>query len=164
MKTLILLSFFFSFSNLWDIISLLLAIFALIISFGFALRPRISCDIYNEKNKIKVKLFNNNKFRKLITDINCEMALSDGTNFTGKVYTLDLVKDCIVCLRRSKGTEIDQNYVFKQKEIIHQPDKNHIRIRFLLSNFIGVKKTYEVIVPFDEFQNQKIHKILKKPK
>jgi hypothetical protein len=167
MKTLIILTCFFAFNNFWEIISLLLAVFALILSIGFLIRPRLSCSIYYEDNKIKVKLFNDNKFRKIIEDIKCEMALSNDPSFSGIVDTLELEKEWIVCLLKSNNNNNNierPNYVFKLKKPVDPINKTHLRIRFLIPNFLGIKKAYEIIVPVKEFVNQPIIRIPKKPK
>ena len=162
MKTLILLSDFCTCPDIWDIVSLFLAVFALTLSFGFTLRPRIKGEFYLEHQKIKVKLYNINRFFRLITDIKCEMSLSSDSCFNGIVDTLDLEKDWIVCLKKP-DKNIDRNYVFKQKNMKLDDSKKYVRVRFLISNFLGIRKAYEEIISLSEIKNATVERIISKP-
>ena len=164
MKILLILTCFFAFNSFWEIVSLIIAVLALVISVGFVVRPKLRCSIYYLNNKIRVKLYNVNLFRKLITDIHCEMSLSDDSDFSGMVRTLELQKDWIICLMRSNGNEVGPYYVFRTKVPLNPIDRTHLRVRFLIPNFIGIKKAYEVIVPVNEFRNQSITMVPNKPK
>jgi hypothetical protein len=162
MKTLLLLPDFITCPDIWDIISLLLAVFALLLAFGFKLRPRIKGEFYFEANKIKVRLYNINRFNRLITNIKCEMSLSTDESFNGNVDTLILEKDWIVCL--SKGSKNnDRNYVFKQKDTGFDKGKKYLRVRFLISNFLGISKAYEEIISLDKIINPPLARIIGKP-
>ncbi len=149
----IVLMNFFSCPNLWDVFSILLSVFAVVISCFFFMRPKIKGEIYREHDKIKVKLFNSNRFNKIIADIKCEISLSTNRSFDEIVKTLDLEKDWIVCLTKSKNEK--RNYIFKQHDV-GQNGKTYVRIRFLVSNFIGIKKVYEEIVPLCELEDGNI--------
>lgn len=148
-----IISIFITSPNLWDIVSLTIAVFAIIIAFGFRLRPRITGQIYLENKRIKVKLFNKNRYNRTIVDIKCEMTISDDRNFNGNVDTLELEKEWIVCLLKA-NKDTDRNYVFKEKGTI-QHNKKYLRIRFLISNYLGIKKAYEDVIIIDHLENNK---------
>jgi hypothetical protein len=92
------------------------------------------------------------------------MALSNDPTFSGIVDTQDLQRDCIICL--AKGNQMQQrpNYVFKFLKPLNPITKTHLRVRFLIPNFIGVLKAYEIKIAINEFTNQCVTVIPKKPK
>lgn len=137
---------------------------ALILGFGYCFRPRISCCIFYDDNKIKVKLFNNNLSKRLLTNIKCEMTLSNDFTFSNIVHTLVLYKDSIICLKKGANYSCRPNYVFKTLDDIALNSYTHLRVRFLIPNFIGVQKAYEIIVPLNTIFNQCIKVIPKNPK
>ena len=158
MNVQILLCSFFKVTNFYDIVSFLVSILALIIAVsGFLYRPRIRCKIFIEDDRFKVKLFNVNKFRKVINDIKCEMEVSiddikeKNEVFSGKVKTLRLKKDWIVCLLKMK-TDDQPNYIFISEDPpMH--NYNNLRVRFLIPNYIGVKKEYEYIISVEQLKH-----------
>lgn len=145
---------------------MIFAVLALVISFGYSFRPRISCCIrYNQElKKIQVKLFNNNISGRLLTNIKCEMALSDDPTFSGIVDSQPLKKDNIICLSKGSKDKPKPNYVFKFLESMNSIEKEYFRVRFLVPNFIGVPKAYEVIIPVKEILKQCITVVPKRPK
>jgi hypothetical protein len=161
MKPLLILNCFFSDPNIWDLFSLITGIFALIISLGFLFRPRIKCCVWIGNNKegkeqIHVKLFNCNKFRKTLTEIHCEMNISK--DFTSTVNTLELRKESIVCLLNVKGKEEHPNYVFITKnynEYMDDTELKFLKARFLIPNFLGIKKAYEFVEPILALKDKK---------
>ncbi|MEI7981442.1 MAG: hypothetical protein WCI71_07290 [Bacteroidota bacterium] len=165
MTTLLVLSCFFAFDNFWEIFSLVLALLGFALALGFTFRPKLRCCIYTKNNFIKVKLFNINSFRRIITDIKCEVTLSNKDDFSDLVETCELKKDWIVCLLKSKDINSGPNYVFYVTDpLVSNITKTHVRFRFLIPNFIGIKKAYEVIVPINDFLNQCITRTPEKPK
>lgn len=162
MKTLILQSTFLTYPDIWDILALLLAVFALILAFGFIFRPRIKCEFFIEEKKIHARLFNINRFNSLITNIKCEMSLSSDISFNEVVKTIDLEKDWIVCLKKP-DERTNRNYVFKQKNSDLDGSKKYLRVRFLISNYLGISKAYEEILSLSDINNPNLERIIGKP-
>lgn len=158
MKYLLILSCFFSKPNIWDLFSVITGVIALVISFGFLFRPRIRCSIFIKNDLIHVKLFNCNKYRKLLTDIQCEIIVSD--DFAGTVDTLKLRKSWIISLLNAKETEEHPNYTFITKE--SYANKKYVKVKFLIPNFLGIKKAYEFAMPISKLNDNKCMSITPK--
>jgi len=156
MNTQIILATFCQFETVVSIFSLIAGVLALVISFGFLFRPRVKCKIFitdvddDKKEQIHVKLLNCNKFRKLLTDISCEILVSD--DFRNTVKTLELRKSNIVYLLRTLGEEDYPNYTFITKNFNDYNNRKFMKVRFLVPNFLGIKKGYEYMTTISEIK------------
>lgn len=154
---------FFQCPNIWDVFAIITGIVALIISFGFLFVPKLKCRVFSQNNKIKVEVLNTSRFRKVLTEINCELSVSD--DFSKYVKTLKLDRDWIISLVKSKDLK-QPNYIFKTIDLTKFEteeslkykvmDKKYLRIRFLVPNFIGIKKSYEDIILINDLKNPSV--------
>ncbi len=108
------------------------SLMALIFLVLYFIRPILKINIYEEKNKIKVKCTNKNIFRNAIREVKCDIVSSETPVFN-TVRTLKLKKNYI------PGIRYCDNYVFKTKNTVVQ---QYIKVRILALNSIGIKKLY----------------------
>jgi hypothetical protein len=155
METLISLSCCIVRVDYSNLVSITLSVISLIVAFGFYLRPSLRCNTKIDNGEIKVKLENHNWFRKKILNIKCEVAVAEDLTFDNLVETTELLKDYTLMLHK-KTKNNKKNYVFVCQEPFKSNNTelksnkynitcNYMRIRFLVPNFLGVNKGYEVI-------------------
>ena len=127
--------------SLIDLITIMSFLVAIIIAFGYFVRPflRLSEPLLDKDELFKVKLKNHNL--RNIPEIKCEIATSETDDFN-YLITEDIdKKDTIMFLNRHPNFYILRCYLKHKNPFI--------RVRLLAHNFLGVKKTYETIYLVD---------------
>jgi hypothetical protein len=145
-------------SPYWNLVNFILAAFAVAVSIGYFLKPRLFFVGFVHDKKWKVRVINKN-YKMAVKEVQCEIAVSEFKCFK-KEKTLSLKKDKTLVLRKFKKVEDD--YIFRTVKIIddinkehrklmnvedhnHEHDYKYIRIRILALNFMGIRKYYERI-------------------
>lgn len=136
MKTLLFLILGLEFSVF---LSLLLSLFAGIISIGYFLTPRLRFGIFLNQGKFKVKVVNRNFSKVSIKDLQCELILSVDNHFHDTIRTLKLRKGNILFLRSGNN-----NYTYWAIENANLfQDYAYIKVKLSCINSLGVRKIYE---------------------
>lgn len=145
-------------SPYWNLVNFILAVFAVAVSIGYFLKPKLCFVGFVHNEKWKVRVVNKNLFF-AVKEVQCEIAVSEHKCFRIE-KTLDLKKDKTLVMRKFKNSEDD--YVFRTdinfEEILkvhrvktnanaNERDYKYLRIRILALNFLGIRKYYERIYP-----------------
>jgi hypothetical protein len=141
-------------SPYWNLINFIFAAFAVTVSIGYFLKPRLFFIGFIHDNKWKVRVTNKNLLL-AVKEVQCEIAVSEHQCFKTE-KTLPLKKDKTLVLRKFRKTEDD--YVFRTIDNVEKIQEDHrkrteakaderdykyLRIRILALNFMGIRKYYE---------------------
>lgn len=153
-------------SPYWNLVNFILAVFAVAVSIGYFVKPKLFFVGFVHDNKWKVRVINKNIFM-AVKEVQCEIAVSEFKCFQ-KEKTIQLKKDKTLVLRKFKKVEDD--YIFRtvkninvinmeHRKLMGTEDTEHnykyMRIRILALNFMGIRKYYERIYTIEnlaEFQ------------
>ena len=154
--------------DLWDFlskISSIISIIALLIGLFFLFTPRLLCLLDTKNDYIRVHVINNNISKRPIFNIFCEIILSEDETFDEKVRTIELLKDKTLYILKGKNKL--PSYIFKSKDpynIINdeiQIGNNHykfIKVKFKVSNMIGIEKFFEIKTSIRSLNNNNFYK------
>lgn len=121
--------------------SMVLSLIGILFLFLYFIRPRLKltrCQL-DVGNRFRCTVINNNWFRRIL-DIQCVIVGSDAADFN-LIRTEDLRQNNIMSLRKG------QEYTFITEREINKP---YIRVKFLASNALGIKKFYEYTINFNQ--------------
>jgi hypothetical protein len=159
------------FSQVFSIITGVIAIVAVTLAFGYLFRPSIKFTVWTKesidekdkklKKRICVRLFNVNISKRTLTDIQCQIIAYKKPE-GNKVRSLILKKDRIISLKWNKESKDEPNYVFYNTWDEKLKDYNYVKIKFLIPNFLGIKKAYEFEMSLDKINQNESNPI--KPK
>ncbi|HEY5507395.1 MAG TPA: hypothetical protein VIK29_01895 [Paludibacter sp.] len=125
--------------DLLTITSLILSLFATIITLVYFSNPKFQIDISKHGFEQIVKIVNGNSLFDIV-DIYCEIAISETINFD-KAVTLELLKDHTLCLSKKES----DNYIFKTKDYNEKKhNQKYLRVRLVAPNILGVKKVITI--------------------
>ena len=132
------------------------SLFALVFTAFYFFSPKLTIVDETEKEKIRIKCTNNNRFPTTIKDIKCDIVLSESESFI-KTETVKLSKDWIT------GIKHTDYYVFTSKNPLKEyKNKKYMKVRILCINILGVKKYYEETFPLSLIHEDELTSSAKK--
>jgi hypothetical protein len=146
----------------WEIASRVLTVFAAIVAVAYFFRPRLYYCVYKkasddliryrnlqwilQQNRFNycIKVDNMNLSRNTIKEVKCEVAISTDREFT-RMKRIELSKSETLFLKSARQIRGNRlfNYVFWFKEESIPYGYEYLRVRFLATNALGIKKHYE---------------------
>lgn len=133
---------FFKALDFWSILSTVISLSALVLYFQSG---TICWQIFREGNTLYVWTQNGNRFRRIF-DVECEAVLCTNERFE-LVRTLEFVKNRTLILERPPHKYVFiSNPVDVQGRFVNIDEYEWLRLRWVASNAIGVRKFYEAFV------------------